>query len=1025
MKRARNVTFQLIDIDTFVHDNNESMIRLFGRDENKKGVCVYVRGFLPYFYCNVPTTRNIMHTDDYFTQVLKKSIRWRQTPAPDIRLKTVKRKDIMNYSPTPKNYFHISTANIMFLNQIMYGIQQNHAIHGSGKIFENHIPHPLRFMIDTSIEGACWISIMEPMIVSADGAFYKVNPVVDTYVIDSCDCTTLQAIPPTTKSDIADLVILSYDIECKGRPGIFPSADQDPVIQIGNVIADKNGQPLHKIIFTLHSCAPITGVTVISCDDEAEMLIAWRDMIIQHDPDIFTGYNIVNFDFPYLFKRAETLKVIMPFSTFSRVPGYACSAKSHLFQSQQSGARETFEFDIPGRFVMDMYQFIQTNPNYKLRSMSLNSVALHFLGDQKEDVHFSQIAKLQEKDAESRRLLAVYCLKDCDLPLRLMQRLMVLPQLVEMSRVTGVPLTYLMTKGQQIKVMSQICRYALKEEIIIPKISHYHGNDDEDDDADYEGATVIEPKIGFYDVPIATLDFASLYPSIMMAHNLCYTTFVPPWDVKRVQDEIGADNLTTTPNNDTFVKSNVYNGLLPQILRELIMARKKAKADMANAKGNDMMHAILDARQLSIKVSANSVYGFTGASRGKLPLKNIAASVTAFGRQMIDATKTYVENNYPGAYVVYGDTDSVMVRFRNDSSMTVAEAMTLGKEAADRISKELFISPIKLEFEKVYYPYMLFAKKKYAAMYWSKSIEKPDKMDMKGVETVRRDACLLISRSMKSVFDHLLEHRSITGAIRVVHDAISALNQNKVDMADLVVSKPLKSMKNEKLPHVQVALKMEARKSKKVPVLGERVPYVIVKGIMKSLKNENAEDPEYALEKGLQIDTDHYLDLLRQSFDRVFVIVYQNDKSKINAALYEGPHMTTIAAAHRNKTADNKTGMEKFVKKVDSCIGCGVAVTYNHHPSKAAAGLCTSCESHRVAISIKVINEQREAESAYHALWSQCQRCTKNRHSPIDCNSRECVIYYRRTQARITCGAINEKATTLHLMDQWDMEDMF
>lgn len=110
---------------------------------------------------------------------------------------------------------------------------------------------------------------------------------------------------------------------------------------------------------------------------------------------------------------------------------------------------------------------------------------------------------------------------------------------------------------------------------------------------------------------------------------------------------------------------------------------------------------------------------------------------------MIFKTKEFVINFYnkkngykEDADVIYGDTDSVMINFK---TLDIKEAMELGKEAAEKLS-ELFVKPIKLEFEKIYYPYLLISKKRYAGLLWTNP-EKPDKKDCKGVENVRRDSC--------------------------------------------------------------------------------------------------------------------------------------------------------------------------------------------------------------------------------------------------------------------------------------------
>ena len=193
-------------------------------------------------------------------------------------------------------------------------------------------------------------------------------------------------------------------------------------------------------------------------------------------------------------------------------------------------------------------------------------------------------------------------------------------------------------------------------------------------------------------------------------------------------------------------------------MEDLLSARKKAKNELARAT-DPFERAVLDGRQLALKISANSVYGFTGAQVGQLPCLPISSSTTAFGRIMIDKTRDLVIEKYTKANgyefdckVIYGDTDSVMVKFGTES---IEESMRLGKEAAAYVST-FFINPIKLEFEKVYFPYLLMNKKRYAGMLWTKPT-KPDKMDCKGIETVRRDNCALVAEIVQKSLDILLK----------------------------------------------------------------------------------------------------------------------------------------------------------------------------------------------------------------------------------------------------------------------------
>lgn len=555
---------------------------------------------------------------------------------------------------------------------------------------------------------------------------------------------------------MAPLRILSFDIECAGRKGVFPEANQDPVIQIANIVTRYGEKkPFVRNVFCLDTTSLIVNTQIFEHKKEETMLSKWRDFLEEVDPDIIIGYNIANFDFPYLLDRADHLK-IKNFSQWTRLKSIHSQAKTSNFSSKQMGNRDTKATNTNGRLQLDLLQLVQRD--HQLRSYTLNSVCAQFLGEQKEDVHHTMITELFNGTPESRRRLAVYCLKDAFLPQRLMDKLSCLENYTEMARVTGVPFNFLLSRGQQVKFISQLFRKALEQKLVIPNLS---SNSSEEQ---YEGATVIEPTRGYYSVPIATLDFASLYPSIIQAHNLCYTTLLKKDVVEALKLEKDEDYIVT-PNGDMFVTTKQRKGLLTQILEELLTARKQAKRELA-VETDPFKKAVLNGRQLALKISANSVYGLTGATVGKVPCLPIASSTTSYGRQMIEKTKAEVEAKYTiangyshDAQVIYGDTDSVMVKF---GVKELAEAMKLGEEAAQYVSSK-FIKPIKLEFEKVYYPYLLINKKRYAGLYWTNP-DKYDKMDTKGIETVRRDNCRLVQNVIETVLRMILIDQDVQGA---------------------------------------------------------------------------------------------------------------------------------------------------------------------------------------------------------------------------------------------------------------------
>jgi DNA polymerase delta subunit 1 len=286
---------------------------------------------------------------------------------------------------------------------------------------------------------------------------------------------------------------------------------------------------------------------------------------------------------------------------------------------------------------------------------------------------------------------------------------------------------------------------------------------------------------------------------------------------------------------------------------------------MARAEGTPM-RAVYDGKQLAYKISMNSVYGFTGASKGMLPLVAIASTVTMRGRQMIEETKNYVEANFPGANVRYGDTDSVMVEF-DVGNRTGQEAIDyswkLGEEAAEQCTK-LFKAPNDLELEKVYCPYFLYSKKRYAAKMYEKNkmgVIAFKKIDVKGLQVVRRDNCPYVREVCKDILDLILGSNDPLPPIQRARQAAKDLKAGEVPMEKLMMSKQLGSdYKSKSLAHVAVVEKMRERAPGSEPQQGDRVPFVIVQGPRNARMFEKAEDPQYVRDHGLKLDYTYYFE---------------------------------------------------------------------------------------------------------------------------------------------------------------------
>jgi DNA polymerase delta subunit 1 len=841
------------------------------------------------------------------------------------------------------------------------------------------IQYVLRFMIDVGIAGMSWVE--------APPQKYQLMPAHERQ--SNCQIEARVAAKDLIAHPVdgdwakmAPLRILSFDIECAGRKGVFPDAGIDPVIQIANVVTRYGDEkPFVRNVFSLGTCSLIVNTQIFEYDKEEDMMMAWRAFLEEVDPDVIIGYNISNFDFPYLLDRASHLR-LQKFPFWTRLRGTKSFAKDSNFSSKQMGNRNTKATNTNGRLQLDLLQLVQRD--HQLRSYTLNSVCAHFLNEQKEDVHHSMITELFNGDANSRRRLAVYCLKDAYLPQRLLDKLMCLVNYTEMARVTGVPFNYLLSRGQQVKFISQIFRKAREQKLVIPNIKS-QGSDEQ-----YEGATVIEPNRGYYPVPIATLDFASLYPSIIQAHNLCYTTLLK--DVNHA-DKLGLkkdEDYIVTPNGDLFCTTKVRKGLLTQILEELLTARKQAKKALA-IETDPFKKAVFNGRQLALKISANSVYGITGATVGKLPCLQIASSTTSYGRQMIERTKEEVQAKYTmangyshDAEVIYGDTDSVMVKF---GPSDIETAMKLGTEAAEFVSSK-FIKPIKLEFEKVYFPYLLINKKRYAGLYWTNP-NKYDKMDSKGIETVRRDNCRLVQTVIETSLRMLLIDRDVEGAQNYVKSTIADLLQNKVDMSNLVITKALsKDDYAGKQAHSILADRMRKRDAGSAPALGDRVAYVIVKGAANSKNYEKSEDPIYVLEHNLPIDTKYYLEnQLAKPLARIFEPILGERKA---AQLLTGDHTRTISVA-----APTAGGLMRFAKKTATCLGCKKPLVTAEEKDGA---VCVNCRPRFAELYSRSLTKVSELEVKFARLWTQCQRCQGSVHNEVICSSRDCPIFYMRVK---------------------------
>ena len=487
---------------------------------------------------------------------------------------TERRTPFVGYSPTPHTMTRIQVAGPWAVKLVEKALRRHDP---QCAIFEAHISAEQRWMVDNGVTGCGWLG-------ARSGA----------------------AAPD---AGIAPLVIYCLDIECLSLSGEFPTPARDPVITVACVVMAR-GCVRKQTVFQLDTCnsSDVPGAAVFTYRTEEALLNAVYAHMREASPDIIAGYNSDHFDLPYLKRRALNLgAAAFRYNLKDRRGLFQWHSASTTRGSAQMGEREVTMHDIPGTVTFDVLDAIRDN--HKLRSYTLNAVSEHFLGDTKDDVKYSEIAGLMESEG-GRGKLARYCLQDTVLVADLIEKLYLVTNAVELSKVTGTKLGDTLHRGQSLKVEANVLKTTAAHGMVLPTFSRPYDQDEVQvpfynkvrgriptgrGKTGFQGATVLEPKRGFYEEPIAVLDFASLYPSIIQAYNLSHDTLV----AGEAEAERMGVAVHVTPDGTCFVKEEVRKGILPTILAGLLAARKRAKRQMREAT-NEFDKAVFDGKQASL-----------------------------------------------------------------------------------------------------------------------------------------------------------------------------------------------------------------------------------------------------------------------------------------------------------------------------------------------------------------------------------------------------------------------------------------
>jgi DNA polymerase delta subunit 1 len=762
----------------------------------------------------------------------------------------------------------------------------------------------------------------------------------------------------------------------------FAKKEKDAVIYIAtNFMVYGDKQAFLRIVHCLGEPKfkpedlPDTLIYTFDENHEAEMLMHWSNMIQSFHCEWLAGYNSILYDLPYCIDRAQVLKIPKVQSNFSRfleIPHdrarnykrYRASQCTVRAMGQRFGDKRNVIL-TPGLIQFDALKTV--TQMVSLDTYKLKEVANHYLKGKnlaKKDMPYNLISPFWAAGPDHQRRLAIYCYYDVLITEQTIIEAFFLTHAIEVSRATNSSVTQQMMQGQQIKNWNLIVRktaerWILDEQLrqqmqqeygievdIVPKymkemvqrndrdivdwaISQKEGRSMKAREKQFQGATVLDPIIGFYEEPISTLDFSALYPSIMIAHCLCFSTWTPgirdkktgilwfPYYDKDVhhrtegiryvlwephlprpsEKEVGdRDLIMVCKSSETLICCFVVNRecFFPAILREMLALRNSVKKQQALAEeeGNMMVASILNARQLAIKVICNAAYGFTGAMNGYFPAIAIAITTCFIGRIKIMFVKHTIETLL-GGLVIYGDTDSVFIRWLHLMKQTgktfeeiIFQALYLSWLACEIINADL-PDPMMLDFEKMMYPFLMIQKKTYCGEWvWPKPY-----FFSKGTKNVRRDCALWAKKYIGEGLKSVLKYRRTPQKIYDILDAaLTQILDPKIPLHLLqkTVAKK-KTYKNDNLAQALLFKKLEERRKIKIDE-GTRVPYVFAlpaHGTRARKKGEkmadDIEDVDYLIRNNIKVDRAYYVERqLQTTFQDYFgdVIVPKSEISK-------------------------------------------------------------------------------------------------------------------------------------------------
>jgi DNA polymerase elongation subunit (family B) len=780
--------FYPIDLDYKVV-RGKPIIYIYGRTKDNKQICIIDEGFEPYFYV-VPKKSSSALKDELATVKLGQKEDVLEVTKTAMVKKILNGKEIEAIKVT----VNIPRA----VPELREEFKSRPDV---ADILEYDILFTRRYLIDKRIT---------PLVLTD----VDTEPITDRTERSKVPIFRATSISQSSQDSLDDLKILAFDIETYNPDGKLTIPEKHPIIMLSLY-----GNGLQKVITWKRFKTTHDYIEVV--DGEGQLIERFKELVSDYSPDLLVGYYSDGFDLPYIIKRAEKYKIKLDIG---------------LDYDPISLPRgRTKAIDTTGIVHVDILNFIKRVISRKMKtdSFTLDAVAEELLGENKDDVDLNSLAKCWDMNSDDLSDFAKYNLKDSRLTFELCEK--VLPNLIELVKLVGQTIKDINRMAFSQLVEWYIIRRADDFKQFIPNKPH-HDALDERMEYRFEGAFVYEPTPGLYE-NVAVFDFRSLYPSIIISHNISIETLNCDCCEKH-------DLVPLEGEKIWFCKKR--KGFFSTVLEEIITRRMRVKEIMKTA--DKSKRVFLDARQDSLKTLSNSFYGYLGFFAARWYNKDCARSVTAYGRhyihKVIDAAK------HKGFNVLYSDTDSIFLQLLKKP---VKEAHDFCEEINANLP-----GMMELEFQGSYKRALFVAmkgeeggaKKKYAL------IDDKDKITIKGFETVRRNVSQIAKRTQEEVLRIILQDSDPKKAYEYVRKVITDLKEKKVPVEDVTI--PTQLTKGIEAydsvgPHVAAAKRLQARGVEIFP--GMIISYVVTSG--KEKIRDRAKLPEEV--KNGEYDADYYI----------------------------------------------------------------------------------------------------------------------------------------------------------------------